>query len=278
MKVKIIAFLSVFCLATGGFASAWENTGFSVQSEGTEEDKKTLVIQDESGANSFKVLYVAEITAKQAKKIADVAAEFFGWKSFPISQLRFLVNDKSIEVVLIPQKIEIDSVDYMSYFPSGLFFYVDFNDYILRYDFRMNYKGNLFLRVKGIYVNEQELRKQITGAVQNPKAFIKTGDIEYLANKLEDLEAKLAMMSYEMNELKVENFKYKCAMVTLQNRGFFMEVYPVSIENIAKVVDFKKANPAMSKDAIVKEMEKQGVKVSGNEVFLILSIFFNEHK
>ncbi len=278
MKAKIsVLFIFLAFIAVPAFASVWDSTGLTQVSEGTEEDKKTINLQSGSGFQ-FKVIYGADVSDKQAAKIADVAAEITGWKTLTLSDLRFYVADKTIDVVVVPVKITIDSADYSTYFPSGLFFFVDLTDYILRYDFRMNYKGNLFLRVKGIYVNETELRKQIESAVANPKAYIKTGDVEYLVNKLEDLEAKVAQMKYDMFELQKENFRLKAAVVSLQNRGFFGDVFPVKIETIQKVVDFKKDNPSMNKDQIQKEMEKQGVKVSGNEVFLILSVYYNEYK
>ncbi|OHD61504.1 MAG: hypothetical protein A2014_03765 [Spirochaetes bacterium GWF1_49_6] len=278
MKVKIsVLFIFFALIVTPAFASVWDGAGLTQVSEGVEDDKKTVTLQNESGAQ-FKVIYSADVSDKQAAKIADVAGEITGWKTIPLNDLRFFISDKTIDVVVSPVKIEINKTNFLSYFPSGLFFFVDLNDYILRYDFRMNYKGNLFLRVKGIYVNETELRKQIESAVANPKAYIKTGDLEYLVNKLEDLEAKVALLKYDLYAIQEENFRLKAAVVSLQNRSFFGDVFPVPIETVTKVVEFKKENPSMNKDQIQKEMEKQGVKVSGNEVFLILSVYFNEYK
>lgn len=269
MKRKILPALSLSlaltaALTAGLYAYDWQSQGLTVVSNGNSTDRPSVTLKD-SRNHVFTVVETVPVSDLFVTKILRYKDEFFAMRTLAIKSLTFTVYEDSFEVVLMPASFVIDGKDLNEYLPSGMLFYYQ-ND--LNYDFRMNI-GTVFMKIKGLYINEDAMVRKIRSAVSDPDAYIRRDDPDFVLSKLDELEG-------EIEYLKNAVFEAKYAEVCLANRGFFGGSRPVSREFVNTVLQYKTDHPAASYANIVIEFDRQGMQYSKKELKLILEVFFNE--
>ncbi|MDX9819718.1 MAG: hypothetical protein RBT16_12445, partial [Desulfococcus multivorans] len=68
------------------------------------------------------------------------------------------------------------------------------------------------------------------------------------------------------------------ALLVLNNRGFFGSIRLPSEKGIERLVRMKKEEPGLSMEEAGARLKAEGIEMSGKEVFLVFSVYFNEFK
>ena len=191
------------------------------------------------------------------------------------------VSDILIDINIQPKKFTCGEKDIMPHLPKGLLFNYDST---LSYNFRITVE-KMFVKIKGYYTNEDELCKKVTSAIDDPAQYMKLRDPEYLLGQIEKMFDTQEKYKLEMDKIKTDLDKYKLAhekfltaFLAMQNAGMFSDATPVDPKIIDKVISIKTENPAYKKEQITDLLEKEGLEVSEDEVFLILAVYFNEYE
>ncbi len=262
-KILITALALLYILPAAARAYDWTTLGLSVVETGQVDGKVSTTLKDASG-HTFVVVEAAPVTDSFAKKIIRYKDEFYGMTSITIDTLTFQVNEDSFDVILLPKTFVVDGKNLLEYLPSGMLFYYQ-NDMI--YDFRMMI-GSVFMKINGLWINEDALLRKIRQAASDPEAYIRRADPDYFLSKLDEFEG-------EMEVLKTEVFEAKYALVCLMNRNLF-GFRPVSREFVNAVLQYKTENPSAGLEEISKAFTEQGMRFSQKELKLVLNVFFNE--
>jgi hypothetical protein len=136
----------------------------------------------------------------------------------------------------------------------------------LMYDFRMM-SGSVFMKIKGLFINEDALLRKIRQAVTDPDAYIRREDPDFFLSKIDQLEGEMELM-------KTEVFEAKYALVCLMNRGL-LGYRPVSREFVNAVLQYKTDHPNAGLNDIAAAFTTQGLRFSKKELKLVLDVFYN---
>ncbi len=260
-KLFILIFLLSFIPFYGW---EWTTKGYTMIST-TNVDEKTHLQINDSLNRSFSISYSGELSEKMQDRVVAYFKEFQGWNSLKIREIRFDIEEGILKIVVLPESLKLEGNDISSFIPAGIFLAFD-QDMV--YDFRMM-KGAVFMRIKGLYINETELLKKMDQALKNPDAYIKRNDPDYILAKLEELDQSVEV-------LQLDNYRLKIALMSLQNRGLFGKVYPVDQQLLKKVVEIRKEAPNLTRPELEKRLLSQGQKFSKRELYLIFAVVYNE--
>jgi len=266
------------CLALNGYALDPASYGSTLVSTATDGDRTVVTLQDAAG-RSFDVAYLEEPSADVMTKVMQLKDLFYAWKTITIVSLRFTITEGIIDCLIVPSKILVGGKDVSSFVPAGLLFSFSGS---LGYDFRVT-KDNLFLRVRGAYTNEDELTQKIASALANPTTFMQRSDMEYVLSLVEkdqkaiqDLQKATQALTDENSELRGELEAFRYAAMRDRNVSWIFWKYPIPRDGLKRVVELKRANPNLTKSQVEEEMKKEGVKISGGEIGIVLEYYFNE--
>ena len=255
-------------LATSSLgAFDWGTLGVKViKQEPPDEQTGAIVValEDQAG-RAFSVSHVKDLKAEEAGELLKFKDALHAWKIMKIGKLFIQIADQALEAQIVPEKFECKGQEYASYLPAGLL--VTKTD-ALEYNFRIQVKNN-FIRIKGLYSDENELCGKLQQAVANPQDYIRRRDPEYVLKKLEELETRLAQMERR-------NLQLQRAVVTLHNQGFFSGPTAPDQKVIDRVIALKKKDPAMTSAQIAEALKTDGLTASARELSLILLVYFNE--
>lgn len=261
-RLFTIAFLMV--LSAASFADVWTDRGLTVLSNETAGPTNTFFLKSSKGLD-FRVDALFTVSPVNAVRIQAFVNEFESWQDLDIASLRFFLGAQRMEILLIPSRFDIKGTNYAQYIPAGLYFYYEGS---IRYDFRMNL-DRYFMRIKGLFVDRDELTGKMAQAIQNPAAYIQLTEPEMIFNRLAELEDSVY-------QLKRENEKLKTALMNLMNRDFFGTVVPLKPEVISRLIELRKTNPGWKKNDYVKALSAEKINVSDWEVYLVLAVLYGE--
>lgn len=263
MRLALLIALTAL-IYTPLFSWEWESKGYQILSSTNVQDKTLLEIKDSLG-RGFYLSYESSLPEKMQDMAVAYFKEFHGWNSLRIREIRFDVEEERLKIVVFPETLRLEGQDISSFIPAGLFLIYE-NDMV--YDFRMM-KGAVFMRIKGLYINEIELLKKMDSALKNPDAYIKRNDPDYILSKLEELDQSVEV-------LQLENYRLKIALMSLQNRGLFGKVYPVDQQLLKKVIQIRKEAPNLSRTELETRLRADNYRFSSRELYLIFAVVYNE--
>ena len=264
----------------------WGSRGISLQN--TEENGQDIYISlVDSTGRKFGIKYCGELVAADVDRVLSLRNSFYEWKTMKPSRIDFFVTGQVIEAAVFPESFKYKNTDMMPFLPGGMLFT---HTGELSYNFRI-VRNNIFVRIAGVYKDEDELGTKMIEAINDPLGYLKKRDPEYFLAKLTMLEAKnrenqenydklradYQKSAADYQSLLAEHRKLVNAVMTLHNTGFLgFGVNEIDAKTVVRIMEIKKANTALKAETIQDQMEKEGFKVSKHEVFLVLSVYFND--
>jgi hypothetical protein len=266
MKIRafVIAALAAAVLPLAAWADSFQDKGISLASS-TNEGTNFLFTYTNASGKGFSLLSATLPDAAVQDKVVNLFNELSRWQELSIQDIRFSATATSVEAVVQPLELAIDGTNVAAYIPSGLYFVIDTS---FRYDFRM-VKNRVFMKIKGLFIDKDELLLKMKRALENPANYVQLTDPEYIFNKMNELEDNVS-------QLRSENSKLRLSLVSLQNRGFFGNVMPVSEEKVQKVLALRKANDKLTRKDLMLKLKDEKPAFSEWEVALILGLYFNQ--
>ncbi|MCL6590642.1 MAG: hypothetical protein K6U80_11860 [Firmicutes bacterium] len=314
--IWILAFLTWNVLIAGGvgFAYNWQPANIKVMNTVKAGGQTTLTLQDKD-LRLFKVSYPGDnLPDDVAAAIIKYKTEFFAWRNLEIKEIKFILSLDILDIMIIPARIMYNGANIASVIPAGIIFIYDpaAPGNGLQYDFKI-LKDNLIARVTGKYTTEAGFEMDLFRAYENPKAYLPSGQIESsptgkafeiisetpLAKpdgkstitptgipKVPDqtgsigsgglTNADFEFLLDKIIQLQVENERLRCALLALENRELFKQVDPISREVTLQVIRLKRQYPTLTFNDLLCQLKKDGVKITKQELFLILAVYFNE--
>jgi len=272
-KIFVLFILSFLFYSVNVFAYDWESKGWKIEKSEVNDDFSIIHLK-KAKSNQISVKFYGKFPEEYGDKIISYFEEFKKWKNLQVSKIDFFVSNDILEMIISPKALKYNGMNIVPNLPSGLTFKTYGKS--LKYNFRIT-KDNYFVRIVGTFTNEDALLTNVVSAINDPETYLKMREPEYFLKKLTELEEKYNNLKSEYDDFKAKMNKLHYAVLTLHNRGFLgIGVYPIKEKVIKKVIALKKANPKWGKKEIQKRLDKEKIKASGHEVFLILSIFFND--
>ncbi|NLY75981.1 MAG: hypothetical protein GX075_11880 [Firmicutes bacterium] len=253
-----VGFLLAACLSCHAYD--WEKNGVKLLDRSESGSKTSLTLKDEKN-QVFKVTYQDQTMLERvAPKVIKFKNEFYGWRRIKFSEISFMVFDNFLEVIIIPREITHRDQNIASAVPAGITMLSEPNREVMHYDFRI-IKDNLFLRIEGDYLNEDELMSKLSYAYDYPSLYLKRGESPPDPNDKQ---------SAGIDE------KTRQALIYFLNEDWYGRYKAVPPETIKKVIELRQNNPWLTKNQLWKALKKEKVKLTKRELELILIIYFNE--
>lgn len=272
MKKLLIAALCLIILPL--YASVWEDNGLSVESSSANEQGQTKTNLKDKDGKSFSVLYSSEINDIQLKTLLGFKKEIEKWDNFSIQNIQFFVSERRIEILITPSEFTVEREKISV--PAGVVFFIDKD--AVKYDFRI-LKDYLPIKIRGVYMNQQELAGKIARALKNPYAFIQMNEPDYYLAKVDETEKELAALKKEVENTKTAYKKeleiLRTAVIYYQNEDLIKENPGQTQKAIQRILTLKKKNSQMTSREIEATLKQEGLKLSKNEIRLILAVYLN---
>ncbi len=282
------------------FCVNWSGQGYTVVETKEELGRKITVLKGSDDA-TFTVSAGVTMTDRFLIDIKRIHTALTAIKSMKVKTLKFVVSSRGVEAVVIPDTFTYESVDIVPHVPAGLFFFAS-RDGLVRYNFRLT-KDNIFVRIKGQFVDEKSLCAKLLEAIKNPEEYARRRDPDYFLAQLDKLKENISQLKGNISQLKISQKNYELeqkrkageiraeylafqkefanlrgAVMHLHNRGFFGNVVSISQGKVQKIIDMKKRNFSLTNVQIAQKLREQKITVSDNEVFVVVAAYFNDYK
>jgi hypothetical protein len=264
MKALTAVLLILLSSTLALHAADFQSEGLNEISRKTAGSETILELADGDG-RKISVQYYGELADDTAARIVELRKIFAGWKQIRTEGIKFLVSSGRIDIVIFPGSLAINGKDMLPYIPAGI--NLSYTDE-LEYNFRITTQ-NLFIKIQGTYMKEDDICLKIQEAVDNPHDYIRKRDPEFILAKLTKLEERCG-------KLEDENRLLKNAILALHNTGFFRGPTVVSADVVKRVIELKKSDPALKAAQIREKLTGEKIEASDKEISLILALYFNE--
>lgn len=273
-KFIICFFISFVFISEFLYAYDWSAKDVKELNKSLSDNEIIVNLTDSSGRR-FTVKYYEQISERDVGIILELNSKFYSWKNMTPAKINYFISNKTIEIVVVPARFKYKEENILKYLPAGmLFVYTD----SLSYNYRIT-RDNIFVRVKGRFKDESELCDKTLEAINDPLAYLKKRDPEFFLTKLTALEDSYLKLQKEHKKLVIKHEKLLYAVMTLHNTGFLgFGVNPIDKKAVKRILELKKENPSFGSEDIEKKMEKEGFKISDDEIILVLSVYYNEFK
>lgn len=292
MKRILFTFVILFsAISPLSAAVDWTEQGFDIVARGEEND---IVLQK----GEWRFLVVNESEAKPADAIAidRMNTTFSSWKFIRIRNIKYVITQSSIDVFLIPRSFDYNGRSYMDNVVAGL--QLVYSEEALRYSFRIK-RGEMFLKISGVYIEEEVLTKKIEEAVADPQAFIQRRDADYLLNVVDRLEDKMDLLTADnirvkedISRLQASNTQLttrlnattksaqntKTVVVAYANDHIFYGAKPIPREKVTRILQMRQSYPTLSLDDLMDKFREIEYEVTKKEVEIVLQAYNNEFK
>jgi len=273
MKTKLIlSLIMVSGLMLPAAAYDWAVKGIS-QVSASEEG--VLTLRDQQG----NVFLVEEkgvpVNETIARDILQLKSSFLGYTYIKARTLKFTSTGQGIAILVLPESFNYQTKDFLPNVPSGLEFM--YQNKILNYSFRMTV-DNLFLRIQGVFLDEESLCKKMEEALVNPQNYIRRRDPEYFVTKIDELEQRAIKSEGDNQRLQNELELFKQATVGLHNTGFFSDKGPLAADKLTRILELKRERPEISVEEMEKILKEQNIIVSVKEIKLVFRVYFNDFR
>ncbi|MEW5815439.1 MAG: hypothetical protein AB1798_08620 [Spirochaetota bacterium] len=114
------------------------------------------------------------------------------------------------------------------------------------------------------------MEKNSAAAVENLKNETNK-QLEEIKESIDELNKNLTTFNQEFSSVRY-------ALMVLNNTGLFGSISEINKDGVKRILELKKENPQITiKDAHAR-LKGEGIKMSGKEVKLVFSVYFNEFK
>jgi hypothetical protein len=210
-----------------------------------------------------------------ARDILQLKSSFLGYTYIKARTLKFTSTGQGIAILVLPESFNYQTKDFLPNVPSGLEFM--YQNKILNYSFRMTV-DNLFLRIQGVFLDEESLCKKMEEALVNPQNYIRRRDPEYFVTKIDELEQRAIKSEGDNQRLQNELELFKQATVGLHNTGFFSDKGPLAADKLTRILELKRERPEISVEEMEKILKEQNITVSVKEIKLVFRVYFNDFR
>lgn len=265
---------------------ALEDAGYEVLETREVDDTVRRTVRDEEG-NEFDVRSSEEDLSDRQIRVLDVIVQtVFSIDALEVESMRVLFADERADILVVPSSLEYEDEELADYTPSGLQFM--FNE-VLEYDFRV-LVDDYFLRFAGQYIDEEQFLSRLADAIDDPVGFLESQRPELLAQRLDEVEESFEEQSAELadtqeiveqtreelEETRAEVFDLRYAVLAFNNANWFGRDRPIDQEVIDRIVELKQDNPDIERGDIRDRLSDEDIDASGNEIDLVLSVYFGE--
>ncbi len=272
ISAVLLALLAAFVSAFAQNASSvWEKKGLEITARESENGRDSLTLKD-AGGRIFGVRQSREPDEQTAGRILGFVDSFTNWKSAGFASMDFLIDENSLEIHLIPSRFACGDRDVLSNLPAGLIFSAGET---VEYHFRIT-TGNLFIRVSGIFKDEDELCNRIITTLDNPTSHAGRDDIAILADRIDVLEKKYEAALKKINDAELSDRRTKEALIGELNRSFFGTPQPISREIIDRILSLRTAEPQMGRRQLLDKLKSENRLISEKELGIVLNVFYGE--
>jgi hypothetical protein len=263
----------MLAIATSAGALNLAPFGADVVSRSPEGERTTAVLRDSAG-RTFTVSLIEDPSPAVAARVIELKDAFCAWRAVKIGSLRFTVTGGLIETVIFPDSLVVDGAELRQYLPAGL--YLSWSSAMdLEYDFRVT-KDNLFLRVSGVYKNEEEMENRIAEAIANPSAYLQRGDTEYLLSRLDELQKDIAALREAQEALQKSLDTVRDAAMTRENVEWLFFPTPVPRDGMTRILALKKESPSITPSEAAGKLKAEGLIMTDQEIRIVFKYYFGE--
>jgi len=279
MDRRWIILILVIFISSPLAAYDWSKKNIKVENTDQKETETLLTLKAEDNT-VFNVRYKEDIEESAVDIILKLNGDFRKWKDMEVASLEFVVQKNLVQAVIIPSKYTYQDTNIIPYMPAGMLF--EYTE-TLQYNFRINVENN-FIRIEGNYISEQLLSDKIVKAIKDPVAYLTTYNPKYLLRKIfdsqkqiEELKVNYSALLESHKSLEDKHEKLKAAVMGIHNTGFLgFGDKMVSKIVLKRVLELKTANSKITKDEISKKLDAEKIEYKGNEISLILKVYYNE--
>lgn len=186
------------------FSQDWGALGLTVEESVFEGGREIFTLKTQDG---MPITYTTEevLTSNQATLISGYISIFLDWETIKVKKIHFQVTPNRIGILVVPETVVINDEDLSGYLPAGLqFFYRTF----LEYSFRME-KEQLFMHLRGQYLDEEKLVNEIKTAAADPVRYIEIHDPDFFVEQLLLFQNEISLLesSLETEQGKVQELE-----------------------------------------------------------------------
>jgi hypothetical protein len=224
--------------------------GFTLAGTTTEDQRDFANLQDGAG-NVILVSSDQPLSDDSLSVIKGLKERIFAIAGLQVAQFKVVVTEGRYDVLVSPKAFQAQGVDFLAYLPSGLQF--QYSSYI-EYNFRMKV-GKSLVKIEGTLLADSGLVAEMLEAVKDPVAYIKKRNQDEIANKVQALEADLAIAKTDLALLK----------------SFVKKLATLDPKAIKRIAELKAKNPAVSAEEAQATLKREGMSLSLDDVKLALS-------
>jgi hypothetical protein len=263
-RYSVITVILSLAFAMSAYAADWKGLGLEVLDKKEGEGAYEYKLKD-AGGIEFVIQSEKEISDALVKRAIDMKGTLTSREIFKVKEIKFTILPNSIDAAIVPSEFTYSGTDILPYLPSTIIFSLSDK---LEYSFRI-VKDNIFMRIKGEYIDDKELGEKVLEGINNPVGFVRKRDPEYFLSRINEMEDSL-------KRLTSENGKLRNAVMTWHNTFLGFGSSPIEQKKVDRVLELRKQRPDIKKDEIKATMEKEGNPISGKELDLIFATYFNE--
>ncbi|MFW5808830.1 MAG: hypothetical protein ACOCWH_07230 [Spirochaetota bacterium] len=292
-KLYIILFCCAMCAPLCAYD--WQASGFSPLSEGNEEESSVMLRTPEG--RRITIINQQNADQESAETIRELTERFFAFEHIKIKSLTFDIRENTIRIILIPSEFTYNNTDMLDNMAAGLNF--TYENQILRYNFRVK-SQKMFLRINGVFIDEEMLGDKIAEALSDPQSFITRRDADYMLSRIQQLEDKIELLQAKdkkhdetdstlmkndriiaNNIRKVqaksreEDEKIRYAQIAYHNNELFAGEKPIDRKIITTVLEIYRGNTSLDVDGIYRICQEREIEVSKKEIHIILVSYEN---
>lgn len=283
--MKKLLILVILTVSVNVYAYDWSKID-AAKEEIASSDSNVVPVKMSTG-NTIYIENESNVNDEKAASIDKISKQFFSWENIKINKLKILVTKSELIIAVYPERFVYKKTNLLPYVTSGIMF--SYKDSILRYDFRIM-RNNIFMKISGVFLNEELLAKKVYEAVKDPQSFIKRRDADFFLAQIDKIDEEMDKLEARIMTLEKENKQLKSslkeqdekvdklvvAVTSFQNDRFFYNSKPIDKKIIRAVIAEKEANPNITVKETVENLKKKNVEVSAKQVEIIFAVYYNE--
>jgi hypothetical protein len=163
----MLTFSLLFCSQLQ--ALSWEDYSVEIVEKkilDTGKEARINAKMKDARGNTFHVHFTEKADKKIIEQALSLKEKFFSWEFVKIDRLTLALYDSSMDIVLIPSRINYKDRDLLPYLPAGLSF--SYNEEKIRYNFRI-LKENQSYKLTGVLDSEESLLDKILFYIKEDK-------------------------------------------------------------------------------------------------------------
>ena len=235
----------------------------------------------------FSVESDGEISVASARSAFRLLDTLLPWKSLSPGTQQFRIEGNLVTLRLVPGKLVSGARDLKPFVPSGLSFSIDGDR--VEYDFRIK-SGAYFLRLAGRLQTEALFLDRLVRAIENPAAYARDNDPDYLARQLAELsesleaektartasEAKVAALEARTAEQEKALGSVQAAAMAAHAKGAFGAPKPIPAEVVEGVRKAKAAKPNATAAEVATSLKNDKIAATDRQIKAVLAVIYGE--